>query len=86
MLQTRFSFASNMDLTPICYQHFTNQNKAGEMEKSVILLVTAGHGVHLFNILNNSRLDVIQSFLTHMAHRIVAAKKKEHVSIMNVIS
>lgn len=49
-----FSFASDMNLTPICYQHLTNQNKAGEMEKSVILLVTAGHGVHLFNILNKS--------------------------------
>lgn len=73
------SFESNMNLTPNCNQHLTNPNKAGELEKSVILLVTAGHGVHLFNILfhHNSCLDVIQSFLTHVACWIVAAKKKE---------
>lgn len=68
----------NMNLSPICYQHLTNQNKPGEMEKSVILLVTAGHGVHLFNILlhHNSCLDIIQSCLTHVACWMVAAKKK----------
>lgn len=68
-----------MNLTPNCNQYLKKPNKAGELEKCVILLVTAGHGVHLFNILRhqNSLLDVIQSFLTHVASWIVAAKKKE---------
>lgn len=42
---------------------FIKQIKSGELEKSVILLVIAGHGVHLFNILlhHNSCLDVTRS-------------------------
>lgn len=58
---------------------YKSKQKAGEMEKSVILLVTAGHGSHLINILlqHNCRLDVVQSFLTRVACWIVAAKKKE---------
>lgn len=48
------------------------------MEKSVILLVTAGHAC-LISLQHNSCLDVIQSFLIHVACWIVAAKKKEQV-------
>lgn len=70
-------FGSNIFLTPNCSWHLTNQNKAGEMEKSVILLDWARHGVHLLNMVlrQKIRLDVIQSFLTHVACWIVAAKK-----------
>lgn len=65
--------------TKLIAASYKSKEKAGEMEICVILLVTAGHGSHLINILlqHNCRLDVVQSFLTRVACWIVAAKKKE---------